>query len=231
MLIPSSAIEKSSNFLSGKELVKKDALDPDAIGEIVGFKITTGNKWKDPKSTEPDVKETKYQLSLNVNTLGEKILELNKTNLEAIVTKWGTKTSEGYSINETDMVGKLIILQAKLENNGKHSVLIVFSDRLNASQMATTPLAQIKPIVAQQATPIANTANLDSEIVALLDSIAFMSNFPVLHNGVQIGDKRDELPKKDITWKQMYKSILVEIQNELLAEIERSRKPNLSDFS
>ena len=231
MLIPDSAIAKTGSFLKGSELVKKDAMLPDFIGEILNFEITTGSKYKEVGSDKPEEQETKYRLTMNVTTLGEKQLDLNKTNLETLVTKYGTKVSNGYDLDKANLIGKLIILQAKLENNKKYSTLVIVSDMLNNSPVSTTPLAQIKPIVAQQVAPIANTANLDNEIVSLLDELAFIADFPIMHNGTPIGDKRKELPTKSLQWKQTYVKMLSEIKAELLSEMSVSNNATDNDFS
>ena len=231
MLIPSSAIEKTGDFLKGEQLIKKDAMEENFIGEIMNFEITEGSKFREKGSTEPEEKETKYRLTLNVTRLGEKRLDLNKTNLETIVTKYGTKVANGYELDKANLIGKLIVLQAKLENNKKYSVLVVLSDILNNSQMSTTPLAQINPIVTQQVAPIANTANLDNEIVSLLDEIAFIADFPHIYNGTPIGDKRKELPSKSLQWKQTYIKMLTEIKAELLSEMSNGNNTTDNDFS
>lgn len=231
MLIPDSAIVKTGSFLKGLELVKKDAMLPDFIGEILNFEVTTGTKYKEIGSDKPDEQETKYRLTMNVTTLGEKQLDLNKTNLETLVTKYGTKVSNGYDLDKANLIGKLIILQAKLENNKKYSTLVIVSDMLNNNAMTTTPLAQIKPMVVQQVAPIANTANLDNEIVSLLDEIAFIADFPHIYNGTPIGDKRKELPSKSLQWKQTYIKMLSEIKAELLSEMSSSNSVPDNDFS
>ena len=231
MLIPDSAIAKTGSFLKGLELVKKDPMLPDFIGEILNFEITKGSKYKEVGSDKPDEEETKYRLTMNVTTLGEKQLDLNKTNLETLVVKYGTKVANGYDIDKANLIGKLIILQAKLENNKKYSTLVIVSDMLNSSQVATTPLAQIKPIVAQQTVPVANTANLDNDIISLLDEIAFIADFPHIYNGTPIGDKRKELPTKSLQWKQTYIKMLTEIRTELLSEMSNSNSVSDNDFS
>lgn len=223
-MIPVSMVS-SNDFLKGDDVRRADVMSPMKTARIDKVEFVEGKAYKE-KATDPDVREMKVRLTLFVFGLGVKCLDLNKTNLKTVTAKYGKQVGEQISLDTDAMIGKAIALDAKLENNGKYSVVIYFSDTLDAMEMPKSNAITPNPIYREAAQ---QSSEIDSKISQVLADLDFMINWPYNLNGKVINNLADKVATMKPDVKQRYLNCLNEIMSNEIDAI--ANKPIEDDFS